>query len=152
MGRKKPEPKAKPKRPKEEKRWLSLPKLEGVLWIWADGWWDYVLSGVCEHDGKRYYAVCVDENYDKRFKWFRRYLVVDLPEDVWAEENARHEFFVEKVGSHFEFDKDKQVRKRDELKNSRTWMEFYERYPCPTSMGGEVRDYKQYTHVGWFEK
>lgn len=137
---------------KEEKRWLSLPKLESVRWIWADNWWDWVLSGVVEYQGKRYYAVCVDENYNEQRKWFRRYLMVDLPEDVWKEEIERHDFFVEKVGSHFDFDVESQCRKGPEkhLKHDRTWHEFYERYPSPTQ-GGEERDYKQYPHVGWFE-
>jgi hypothetical protein len=130
------------------KRWLSLEKLESVRWLWADNWYDWVISGACEYEGKRYYGVCVDENHDKRKKWYRRYLLVDLPEDVWREELEKHAFFVEKVGSHFEFDVERQVRKgHSELKDSRTWHEFYERY----SDKGEQRNYKEYPPVGWFE-
>lgn len=148
MSRKRQPPKVKEKAPREPKPWLMLKKLEGVKWIWADGWWDGVLTGVVEHAGKRYYAFNVDQNYDKRYKWYRRFLVVDLPEEVWKEELERHAFFVEKVGAHFEYDVEKQVRKGQEfLKDSKTWDEFYAKYPCD-----QKTDYKQFPEIGWFEK
>lgn len=132
------------------KRWLSLPKLDGVRWVWADDWWDWILSGVCEYQGKRYYAVCVDENRKRRQAWYRRFLMVDLPEEIWHEENERHAFFVEKVGSHFDFDAEGRRRISEGLKPEHICREFYERYPPPYA-GGEQRDYKQYPWVGWFE-
>jgi hypothetical protein len=131
------------------KHLLDLPKMGNIRRIWTDQWYDGMLSGVVEYQGQRYYAVCVDENdlNDLAGSWWRRYLVVDLPADVWETEQQRHDFFVEKVGSHFEFEADgSRLKSRDNMKPSATWHEFYERYPpC------ESRDYKQYPHVGWFE-
>lgn len=148
MSRKKTKPEKKPARPKEPKPWLGTPKLEGVRWLWADNWYDWVITGACEYEGKRYYGVCVDENYNKRYKWYRRYILVDLPEEIWKEELERHAFFVEKVGSHFEFDVERQCRKgHDHLKPSGTWQEFYDKYPPHQ----KDRNYKEYPSLGWFE-
>lgn len=117
--------------------------------MYANDWWDYFLSGVVTYNGKRYYAYCGDENYDRRKKWWRRYVLVDLTEEAWADEDERHAFFVEKVGSHFEFvdHQGRQVRNHEGLKNNKTWQEFYDRYPPHA----ERLDYTQFPVVGWFE-
>jgi hypothetical protein len=109
-----------------------------------------VLEGVCLHEGKRYYAFCVDENYKKNYQWWRRYLVVDLPPEVWKEEDERHAFFVEKVGDHFEFDIEKQCRKNTQLKPYNLHSEFYEKYP-PGEQPSPADKFRKYPIVGWFE-
>lgn len=120
-------------------------KLEGVKWIYANDWYDWVLSGACEYQGKRYYAYMIDESRDKKKKWYRKYLIVDLPEDIWKEELEKHAFFVEKVGNHFDFDGDQRVGSSGQ-KHSDTWKEFYDKYPPHVDM-----DYSNYPYVGWFE-
>lgn len=140
---------------KDEKRWLSSPKLDGVSWVYANDWWDYVLTGVVMYQGKRYYAYCGDENHygeRKNRKWWRRYVVVDMTDEAWAEEDERHSFFKDKVGSHFDFVEcpktGRQVRNHAGLKNQKTWQEFYDRYPSNET---EKVDPKTFPVVGWFE-
>ena len=127
----------------------NIPKLEGVRWLYADNWYDWVLSGACEYQGKKYYGICFDESHDENSSWYRRYYLVDLSKEVWQYEEERHAFFVEKVGSHFEFNIERQSRKgSDYLKPSQNWHEFYEKYPT----SDRTNDYaKKFNVVGWFE-
>jgi len=101
------------------------PKLEDVTWIWANDWWDGVLAGVVEWHGKRYYADHLEENEENN-SWYRRFVVIDLPEDVWKEEIEKHNLFVEKVGSHFDY---KDGKRCGEVKPQAMWNEYYDKYP-----------------------
>ena len=134
---------------KPNKSYYSLPKADynSIVILWADGWYDWFLCGPIEISGKRYYATCVDDRgHREKGNWYRRYVILELPKEVWDEIIGRHEFFVEKVGDHFVFENGN--RKREGLKKDSTWHEFYDRYP--TDKYTKIsEDY--YPIIGWFE-
>lgn len=123
---------------------LSTPKIDAaaIRWLWANDWYDWILSGVCEYQGKKYYGWCFNES-EKRTRLFA---VIDLPPEEWAKEIERHELFVEKVGDHFDFREDGAGRKCTGVKPEKSWEEYYDRYPPH-----QDKDYSQYPVVGWFE-
>lgn len=132
--------------PVDEAKILATPKIDAacIRWLWANDWYDYILSGVCEYQGKRYYGQYFDEDGKRN----RRFALIDLPEEKWKEENERHQFFVEKVGSHFDFTEDENNHRvgHSGLKPAHSHHEFYDRYPPR-----QERDYFQFPVVGWFE-
>ncbi len=124
---------------------LATPKIDiaAIRWLWANNWYDGILSGVCEYQDKRYYGQCFGEDDERN----RRFALIDLPETEWKEETERHEFFVEKVGDHNDFREDGEGRKGAGIKPESSWKEFYDRYPPY-----QERDYFRFPVVGWFEE
>lgn len=116
---------------------------KAIQWLWANDWWDGILAGMCEYNGQKYYAQCFDENDNEKTDWYRKFKLINLPEDVLKKEIEKHNFFVEKVGDHFEFQDNK--RKNTPLKPQHLHKEFYEKYPPRPD------NYEQYPVVGWFK-
>lgn len=116
--------------------------LQGVEWVYANSWWDGPISGVVKYEGNRYYAQMVSENCKRR----RRYEVRHLPPDAWAQEDAKHVLFREKVGTHMEYANGKRC---GVVAPERTWHEFYESDLAKTVDPGAIAGLPV---IGWFEE
>lgn len=114
--------------------------LKGVEWLYANDWWDGPISGVCEYEGKRYYAKYVSENRNR----VRRYKLLDMPEAEWVSEDARHTLFVACVGDHFCMSGND---RGSEIKPQSMWKNFYDVYPADSR---DETDYESMPVVGWF--
>jgi hypothetical protein len=68
--------------------------------LWADDWWDGIVSGVAEVDGRRVYFNCIEEDD----KGNRKFAVYDVPKEIWELINERHNDFKKYVGSHWDFE------------------------------------------------
>lgn len=129
--------------------------LEEITFVYANDWYDYFLSGVIEYRGKRYYADCFDEVYEKNTR-YRKYKVYDLGEAQWAEEDKKHETFVKYVGTHFCFTKDSKGAAYRSQDNSFSaakypdYMKFYEEYTSE-KYSELVERIRESPVFGWFQ-
>lgn len=101
-----------------------------IEWLYFVDWYDWILSGVVTWKGKRYYADCFDDNPNKgNGVWYRRYNLLDLPEEIWIEEDTRRQ-----IGE-------------DETVDAKA---YFEKYPQDKQLEWTTR-LRSCPIVGWFE-
>lgn len=102
--------------------------IKDVKLRYINGYYDGMLSGVLEWEGKRYYFDIVDENNSDNINdadWYRKFGLYEMTPEEWATEDHTHAEFVKYVGSHYVINED---GKRDHsgLKPQSEWRKFYD--------------------------
>lgn len=117
-------------------RHRRIPSDEVTL-LWHDRFWDGPWSGLCLYRGSKYYFRCFDETEDG--PWYRRFALYELTAEQLSAEEAWHELFRRKVGTHWE--------PGGALRPQELHHEFYDAYRT-----WQQPDYESVCPIlGWFE-
>lgn len=111
-----------------------------IRYDWHSNYYDGPLSGACEYAGERFWFHCfeedgpdpsgeVDEDGDRIVRQYRRFKLVRLTLEEWADEDSRHRLFRECVGDHTDYDPVTQRRAVGALRPQQSWHVYYDRYP-----------------------
>jgi hypothetical protein len=111
---------------------------EDVQILWHDHFWDGPLSGVCLYGEAKHYYRCIEEADEG--PWYRRFALYALTPGQAADEEAWHELFREKVGTHWE--------PGGSLRPRELHHEFYDGYRERPDPNFEANN----PVVGWFER
>jgi len=123
-----------------------LIRREDVTYLWHSGYYDGPLSGACEWRGRRYWFVCVDEEYrpvvgpdgnrvldeygDPELDDVRVFHLVELTPEEWAAVDASHALFRECVGTHTDYDRVTQRRNTSgTVRPEAEWKRYYDAHP-----------------------
>lgn len=96
-----------------------------VKLLWHHHFWDYPRSGALELDGVRYWFQEVASPLDTGV-----FDIIDLPAQVWAMIDERHQDFREHVGTHCDYTEEKNSRYPSDgkVKPREQWHIFYDKY------------------------
>jgi hypothetical protein len=117
-----------------------------VRLLWYSDFWDGPRSGMLEFNGERCWFEVVGENEDEDLRGrCRRFVIVRLTAEQFAEECRWHESFREHVGWHTDYVEDVPGR-YEGLRPREEWEAFYEPYKgrVPLDLTGDEV-------LGWFE-
>lgn len=126
---------------------VPYPKL-----LWGSGYYDGVLSGVCEKWQKRYWFELITEEYLKTkydceghedHTSIRVFAVVDLTSEQWKIEDEQHADFRKYVGTHTDYNDGK--RDHSQICDQKHWKKYYDKWnkiEVPTKKDNPV--------VAWF--
>lgn len=95
--------------------------------LWAEDWWNGIISGVAELGGRKVYFNIIAEDEIGN----RTFAVYDLPREIWRLIDERHDNFVKHVGTSSEFIKDsfgKSTRSTQVLRPYSEHAKFYEKW------------------------
>jgi hypothetical protein len=109
---------------------VRLPKIDwhSAKLLWHDDYCDGPTSGLFLYQNKRYWFQVFDKSEDSNSPdYFRRFVILELTENQMKEEVHWHELFVEKVGTHTDYDESGK-RVIGALKPKENWHEFYDAY------------------------
>jgi hypothetical protein len=125
------------------------PQIDGaeVRLLWHVDFWDGPRSGMLAYRGQECWYQVVAQSEDDDAGWYRRFVVLRLSPEQYAEERRWHELFRAKVGVHTDYEEQKQRPRVGFLWPREHWREFYEPYQRrtpPDFSGNEV--------LGWFER
>ena len=118
----------------------TLPRLQKSDYsiLWADDFWDGVISGVLFHKDKEFWFDMIQENKtdDLEGGWYRRFAVVELSAEQMSHEREIHEGFRRFVGKPGAYHPKEQ------------WHLFYDKHSefCRT------RSFGDRIVVAWFEE
>jgi hypothetical protein len=111
----------------------DLVRLTKIDWhsaklLWHDDYCDGPKSGLLLYQNKRYWFQVFKDNEESNLSdYLRRFVILELTENQMKEEVHWHELFVEKVGTHTDYDENGK-RVIGALKPEEIWHEFYDAY------------------------
>jgi len=81
-------------------KYENTPFLTDVKILWPDDWYDFELSGICEHNGEKFYFYIVDTD---KIEECCRYAIIDLQPEILQKEIKSHELLVQEKGEDWMF-------------------------------------------------
>ena len=126
------------------KDYLSVPRIpkDSVRLVYHNNYWDGPISGVVKFDGKRYYFDQCDEEENGK----RRYVMYELSDEQWKEEDYWHDLFRTHVGTHTEYDENGK-RGIGATKEREEWEKYYSKEASRVPLNLEQNEI-----VGWFTR
>ena len=125
-----------------------LPQLpsSAITWLWFDDFWDGPLSGLVSYAQQRYWCQMIAERPPgaPSGSFYRRFVLLMLSEQEYAEETYWHDLFRRFVGTHT--DVDGTPFSPEKLRPQEEHHLFYDAY--------QHRENPDRTHticLGWFE-
>lgn len=103
---------------------LQKVSIDDIKLLWHNNYYDGMLSGYCILDGKFMYFDLMEQNESDDRGWYRRFYLIDVPEDEEIEVIRRHELFEKYVGTHCNYEENR--RAKHNVKTQRNWNRYYD--------------------------
>lgn len=122
-----------------------------VEYLWHVGYWDGPLSGICIYNDE----VCWFQNFSEDFEptnnpemldRIRKFKIYRLSQEQLKFEYDKHACFQQHVGTHCDYDKNKERHVYGNVKPQSEWKKFYEIYKPETKV-----DYSKNECLGWYQ-
>ena len=89
---------------RKNKTYDCLPKVENVVYLWINDYWDGPINGMCELDGNKLFFEMIEEAEDEKSEgWYRKFGLIELSKEQFETESYWNELFCEHVGTHYNF-------------------------------------------------
>lgn len=133
---------------------MDLMSMSAIEIVYHSNYWDGALSGMCRHQGRRYWFDCVHDYYDKREDGTpldqRIYAIYDLTDSEWKEEEYWHSLFEKYVGTHTRYENNHRTGR---VKPSKDHSKFYDASKQAREKGErKKKELSEDNLIGYFDR